>query len=75
MVNPLAILKIKNQLEGAHPKAASFVKNVLLTGIPEGTIIEITVTKPGEEAHTTNLKVRQEDLDALRELKNIASQG
>ena len=32
----------------------------------------ITVTKPGEEPITTNMKVLQSDLDLLDELKNLA---
>ena len=32
----------------------------------------ITVTKPGEEPITTNMKVLRSDLDLLDELKNLA---
>ena len=35
-------------------------------------IIEITVTKPGEEPITTNMKVQQSDLELLQELQDIA---
>ena len=45
---------------------------VFSTGITEGTIIEITVTKPGEEPITTNMKVQQSDLELLQELQDIA---
>ncbi|MBQ9607052.1 MAG: hypothetical protein IJV16_07735 [Lachnospiraceae bacterium] len=58
------------RLETAHPKAASFVRNELMTGLPEGTIIEMTVTKPGSEPKTTNIRITQDDLAALNELKN-----
>lgn len=40
-------------------------------GIPEGTIIEVTVTKPGGEPVSTNLKVMQSDLDMINELRNL----
>ena len=43
------VKSIKSQLEGNHPKAAEFVKRVILTGLPEGTIVEVSITKPGEE--------------------------
>lgn len=69
-MNPLALLGIMKRLETAHPKAASFVRNELMTGLPEGTIIEMTVTKPGSEPKTTNIRITQDDLAALNELKN-----
>ena len=39
--------------------------------ITEGTIIEITITRPGEEPVSTNLKVQKSDLDLVEELKNL----
>ena len=70
-MNPFAMLGVLGRLEGAHPKAAAFVKNELMTGLPAGTIIEMTVTKPGLEPKTTNIKLTQEDLDMLNELKGM----
>lgn len=75
MMNPTAVMKImnaKNKFTENHPKFVAFLNAVFLTGIPEGTIIEITVTKPGEEAITTNMKVKQSDLDLMNELKDLA---
>ena len=40
-------------------------------GIPEGSIIEITVTRPGEEPITSNMKVQQSDIEMLNTLKSI----
>ena len=39
--------------------------------ITEGTIIEITITRPGEEPVSTNLKVQKSDLDLVEELKKL----
>lgn len=77
MMNPAVLMKLmnaKNTFTRNHPKFESFVKNVILGGggIPEGTIIEITITKPGEEPVTTNLKVLQSDLDLLESLKDLS---
>ena len=75
MMNPASIMKImnaKNKFTENHPKFVAFLNAVFSTGITEGTIIEITVTKPGEEAITTNMKVKQSDLDLLHEFKDIA---
>ena len=73
-MNPFAILGIIKRLESAHPKAAAFVRNELMTGMPEGTIIEMTVTKPGGEPKTSNIKLTAEDLAALNEMKNLNGQ-
>ena len=39
--------------------------------IEEGTIIEISVQKPGQEKLTSNIKVLQSDLDLLQSLKEL----
>ena len=73
-INPamaMKLLKLKNQLEKNHPKAASFVQKVILTGMPEGTVIEVTVTKPGQVPVAMNLKILPEDLEMIETLKNL----
>ncbi len=70
-MNPFAMLGIVKNLEEAHPKAAAFVRNELMTGLPEGTVIEMTVTKPGETAKTANVKLTASDIAALDQLKDI----
>lgn len=75
MMNPASIMKImnaKNKFTENHPKFTAFLNAVFSRGITEGTVIEITVTRPGEEPIMTNLKVKQSDLDLLNELKDIA---
>ena len=34
------------KFEQMHPKFTSFIRNHLKAGIPEGTIVELTVTRP-----------------------------
>ena len=75
-MNPAIMMKLmnaKNTFTKNHPKFEAFIKNVIMggNGIPVGTIIEITVTKPGEEPITTNLKVQQSDLDMVESLKEL----
>lgn len=75
MINPAAIMKVmnaKNKFAEKHPRFAAFLSDVFTSGIPEGSIIEITVTRPGEEAIVTNMKVKQSDLDLIRELQDLA---
>ena len=74
-MNPTSIMKImnaKNKFEENHPKFTAFLNVLFSRRIEEGTVIEITVTRPGEEPVTTNLKVLQSDLELLNELKDIA---
>lgn len=75
MINPSSIMKLmdaKNKFAANHPKFSAFLSTVFSRGVTEGTIIEITLTRPGEEPMTTNLKVQQSDLDLLRELQELA---
>lgn len=75
MMNPNSIMKImnaKNKFTENHPKFVAFLNAVFSVGITEGTVIEITVTRPGEEPITTNMKVKQSDLDLMNELKDLA---
>ena len=49
----------------------SFIKDMAARGIKEGAVIEITVTEPGEEPVTTNMKVLQSDLELIQSLKDF----
>lgn len=75
MMNPASMMKImnaKNKFTENHPKFVAFLSKIFSAGITEGTVIEITVTKPGEDAITTNMKILQSDLDLMKELQEIA---
>ena len=76
MMNPASIMKImnaKNKFTENHPRFVAFLNAAFSGGIEEDTIIEITVQKPGQSPLTSNIKVKQSDLDLLQELKNIAA--
>lgn len=73
-MNPASIMKLmsaKNKFTSNHPKFVSFLNAVFSSGIEEGTIIEITVTKPGQSGVTSNIKVQKSDLELLQELKEL----
>ena len=75
-MNPSAIMKImsaKNKFAENHPKFTAFLSAVYSRGIEAGTIIEITVSRPGEEPITSNIRVQQSDLDLLQSLRDLAS--
>lgn len=76
-MNPGAILKLmsaKNKFSATHPKFMAFLKACYASGISEGTVVEITVTKPGEQPITSNIKIQQSDLELLQELKELSKQ-
>ena len=76
MINPASMMKMMsawNKFSENHPKFAAFFPAVTAAGLTEGTVIEITVKKPGEEPLTTNMKVQQSDLDLLRDLRDLAT--
>lgn len=73
-MNPASIMKImsaKAQFEKQHPKFSAFVRAVFSRPIDAGTVIEVTVTRPGEEPLTSNIKVQQSDLELLESLKEL----
>ena len=73
-MNPAALMNFmsaKNKCTNNHPKFVAFCKAVFSRPLDEGTIIEITVTRPGEEPITANMKILQSDLELLTELKDI----
>ena len=61
MINPGMMMKLmnaKNTFESNHPKFAAFVSRFFMGGaITEGTIIEITITRPGvHESEGTEIR-------------------
>jgi hypothetical protein len=75
MMNPSSMLKIMNaqkKFQSNHPKFVSFLKVVFGSQIEAGTIIEVTVQKPGEEPITSNLKVQDSDLELLKSLSELS---
>ena len=74
MINPMSMMKMmqaKNKFTENHPKFVQFLSAAFSGGIEEDTIIEISVQKPGQNKMTSNIKVKQSDLDLLEELKNL----
>ena len=75
-MNPATLMKLmsaKNTFAKNHPKFVAFLSTVFKDRIEEGTIIEISVQKPGQEKITSNLKVQQSDLDLLQSLMELGN--
>ena len=74
-MNPAILMKMmaaKNTFAKNHPKFVAFLSTVFKDRIEEGTVIEISVQKPGQEKITSNIKVQQSDLDLLQSLTELA---
>lgn len=73
-MNPANMMKMMgafNTFKNNHPKFTAFLGTVFNGGMPEGTIIEITVTKPGQAPITSNMRVMQSDLELVDTLKEM----
>ncbi|WP_434309657.1 hypothetical protein [Hominifimenecus sp. rT4P-3] len=73
-MNPMSIMKmmnLKKQFETNHPKFAAFFQNVMGRKIEVGTVIEISVCRPGEEPVRTNMRVTESDLELIEQLKEL----
>ncbi len=73
-MNPQAMMQFMsaiNTFKSNHPKFASFIEQFIRNGVPEGSVIEITVTGPDGVPVTTNMKVTESDIELIRTLKNI----
>lgn len=74
-MNPAALMKLmgmKSEFEKNHPKFVAFLQHVLSRPMDAGTILEISIQRPGEEKICTNIRVTESDLAMLEEMKNLA---
>ena len=70
-MNPMALLKAKKSWEtfcGNHPRFPAFLQAVQSAGIQEGTIIEVSVTRPEGRTMTTNVRLTASDMQAFHDL-------
>lgn len=74
MISPATALRLQRALKKAaanHPKFIQFLNSLGKSDIPEGTVVEITISRPGKKPVTANIKVQKEDLDLINCLKEI----
>ncbi len=73
-VNPMDVFRIKgiwDRFCAAHPKLVPFFRTVHAQAIGEGTIIDVKVTDPNGKTYHYNLKLTQEDLNDLSEVRSL----
>lgn len=74
MMNPAAMMQVMNAFktfENTHPKFVAFIKAMFGKGIKEGAVIELTVTNPGQDPVTTNIRIQESDLELFRQLQGM----
>lgn len=73
-MNPMMLLQLKSYwdtFKQNHPKFPKFLSAVSKTDIPAGSILEITLTTPDGKNLTSRLKVQEDDVDLIKNLKNL----
>lgn len=69
--NMMQMMNAWNTFKGNHPKFPAFCKAVASRGIKENTIIEVSITTPEGERIETNIKVKESDLELMKQLTNM----
>lgn len=73
-MNPMSVLKLKNLLNSFkenHPKVLLFMKAASGT-VTEGAVIELKITSAEGQTLVTNIRVNEQDMELINELKNLA---
>ncbi len=74
MLNPAMLMKIKKLKEKFvenHPKFPLFLNAVYKQGLVEDAVIEISVTRPDGQKLASNIKLKQSDIEMLKEMQNM----
>lgn len=75
MQNPTAFFQMLNlwsRFQNNHPKFPKFISAVTRDAIKEDSIIEIKVTTAEGECYESNLKINAEDMDMIRQLREMS---
>lgn len=74
MLNPTMLMKIKklkDKFVENHPKFPLFLNAVYRQGLVEDAVIEISVTRPDGQKLASNIKLKQSDIEMLKEMQNM----
>ena len=67
----MELARMQREFKKNHPRVFPYLKAASEKAMQEGSIIDISVTTPAGEVLRTNMKVRTEDLELLKEWKNM----
>lgn len=69
MINPMQLMKLREmgqRFQNNHPRLPGFFR-AAVSGIREGSILEMTVTDPEGKKLCANIKVTADDMQMLNE--------
>ncbi|MDE5772029.1 MAG: hypothetical protein K2I06_10460 [Ruminococcus sp.] len=72
-MNPLALMKLKPLLKAFkenHPKFLMFVRKALKE-TDEGSVVEVKITTSDGQEFFTNMKITQQDMELLNEMRGF----
>lgn len=75
-INPMQLLQLKSSWElfkMRHPKFPPFLSSVANGAITEGSVIEISITTADGRTIHSNLKVSNEDMELMEQIKNLTN--
>ena len=70
-MNPIEMMQFARALETFkknHPKVANFLAMEFSKGLPEGSILELKITRPGEEEKISNMRVLPDDASFIKKI-------
>ena len=73
MINPAALLRLKNylgQVRADHPKAVQFVR-IMSGKVTEGTVVEMNIELPDGTRSKANIKLSRNDMEFVNELRKV----
>lgn len=71
-MNPMEMMQFAKDIESFkqnHPKVAKFLAIEFSKGLPEGSILELKIIRPGEEERISNMRVLPEDRSLANRFK------
>jgi len=71
-MNPMEMMQFAKDIESFkqnHPKVAKFLAIEFSKGLPEGSILELKIIRPGEEERISNMRVLPEDRNLANRFK------
>jgi len=74
MINPRFVVKAlgeKKNFFGNHPTFYALIKDSLGEGLPEGTVIEIEVTKPDGKKFNETIEIQKSDASFFNAVKEL----
>ena len=71
-MNPMEMMQFAKDIESFkqnHPKVAKFLAIEFSKGLPEGSILELKIIRPGEEERISNMRVLPKDRSLANRFK------